>query len=246
MVLFVRLLLLIFALLFMEVSSGRWVSKFAIPKASAVGREIAKQLSSEAFYVAILTTVSHAMVALLLSGVTGITVAWLMWRISSVRTMVSPYLMAAYSTPRIVFLPLFIVWIGFGDTTIVVYATIACFFIFVFNCLSGFDNAGRKTLDILRVLGMKQRQIFFVYLLPASRGYLVSAVLVAFPNAILAAIIGEMILGSGLGGWISFERGMVNVPGLYAATLVATVFATVINVAVQHMGKLARIRMGIE
>lgn len=230
----------------MQIAPGRWVSKFAVAKPSSIAAEFGRQFGSSFFYHAVLTTVFHSVVALIVASIAGILSAWLLWSSVVARRLISPYLIVAYSTPRIVFLPLFIFWFGFGSTTVLVYAIIACFFIFIFNGLEGFDAVGRRLVGVMSVIGLNRRQMLGHCLLPAARGYILAAALVAFPTAVLAAIMGEMILGGGLGGWILLERGKFSITGLYTATIAATAVGAILNTLAQWAGVTLRKRMGDE
>jgi len=230
----------------MEIAPGRWVSIFAVAKPSSIAAEFGRQFGESFFYRAVLTTVFHSVVALIAATIAGILGAWLLWSSVTTRRLISPYLIAAYSTPRIVFLPLFIFWFGFGSGTVLIYAIIACFFIFIFNSLEGFDAAGRRLVGVMSVIGLNKWQMLKYCLVPSARGYILAAALVAFPTAVLAAIMGEMILGGGLGGWILLERGKFSTTGLYTATTAATVVGAILNTLAQWTGVILRKRMGDE
>lgn len=240
-----RLLIIALVLTLMMLAPGRWVSTFAVASPDKIFVELRTAVGTSDFYRALGETVVHAVVPLVASAILGVLTAWVLWLLPKVRRVLESYFAVAYATPRVIFLPLFILWFGSGEMTVYVYVTIACYFIFVFNTLEGFVAKASDLVDVLKIVGLNRLQMLTTYLLPACRDYLLAAALIAFPTAVLGAIIAEMIVGGGVGGWIMAEKAVFSTPGLYAATLTATVFAAVLNLAVQKFGARMRDRMGL-
>jgi len=239
-----RLVVIAAVILFMQLAPGRWVSTFAVARPSAIAAVLGASARDHSLYGYLVVTIYEAGIPFLLAAIFGILTAWLLWSAPRVRRRVAAYFTVGYATPRIIFLPLFILWIGVGTATVMLYVAISVYFIFVFNTLEGFDSSGDQLVGVLKVLGLGKVRICVTYLLPVARGYLLAATLIGFPTAVLAVIIAEMLLGGGLGGWIQTEQGYFNVTGLYAATIAATILVGALNMLVERTGSRIQKRLG--
>src|SRR3546814_20288488 len=124
-----------------------------------------------------------------------------------------------HNLPRITLIPLFVFWLGNGDAPINVYVIGTAFFPMFYNALQGWRSADRQMVDVLSIIGARPRHIFRIYLLPHSREFILSGLLIAAPLTLVAAIVGEMLVGRGLGGLLTLYRVQLDAPGLNPANI---------------------------
>lgn len=80
----------------------------------------------------------------------------------------SPLIYLLYPIPKIVFMPLIMVFLGIGDTSKIFLIVFILFFQVVVTTRDAVKKIPEETLDSLYALGGKRRQAYFYVLLPAA------------------------------------------------------------------------------
>lgn len=242
-----RLAILGGALLFLERAPGRFVPKLFLAKPSAVGEHLGEWIGlgdhDPILWDALRTTLVHAGIGLIGGTVLALAAAFVVWRSTVLARSVEPLLAVIHNVPRITLIPLFVFWLGNGDAPINVYVIGTAFFPMFYNSLQGWRAADRQVVDVLMIMGAKRRHVFTTYLLPQSRELILGGLLIAAPLTLVAAIVGEMLVGTGIGGMLSLYRVSFDAPGLYTATVVASAVGVAINTAVGSVNRRHRTRM---
>lgn len=133
------------------------------------------------------------------------------------------------STPIIAIAPILTIWLGFGPAPKVVVTALLTFFPVLINALSGFRNVDEAIVDYLRSLNASPREIFWHVRWPGARPYLLAALKVVAPLAMIGAVVAEwMGASSGLGRqmWLAYTN--LNMPLLFAAVFVLTALSTML------------------
>jgi len=242
-----RIAILVGALVFLEQAPGTWVPKLFLAKPSAVGERLGEWMGfgdeDPILWDALRTTLLHAGIGLICGTVLALVIAFVVWRSTVLARSVEPLMAVIHNVPRITLIPLFVFWLGNGDAPINVYVIGTAFFPMFYNALQGWRAADRQVIDVLSIMGARPRHIFATYLLPQSREFILSGLLIAAPLTLVAAIVGEMLVGTGIGGMLSLYRVSFDADGLYTATVVASAVGVAINTAVGRVNRRHRTRM---
>jgi NitT/TauT family transport system permease protein len=137
-------------------------------------------------------------------GITGgLIIGW--FRIAE--AFFSPLIYYTYSLPRVALIPLFILWLGIGDQTIVTAASIAVVYLVLINTIAGVKATDPLLIRAAQNLGAQPHQILFRVLLPSSLGIIFSGLRLGIGQALVSVVSGEILIGSsGLGYWIWAAR----------------------------------------
>jgi len=130
-----------------------------------------------------------------------------------------------HSIPLVAVAPLLLIWFGVGITAPTIVAGLACFFPMAVNATRGLRAASASALDLMRVLDASAWQSFVRVRLPASLPYLITALKLGAPAAVLGATVGEWLGTAGI-GYLLFSS-MVNfqIELLWATMVIATAVA---------------------
>jgi len=227
-----------------SLASGRLINPLALPSLGELwtrGVEMFHPSDRAAVYQPVLETGFHAVLGLLLGVFFGTAFALVVGR-SRAGAIIEPYMAFASSLPRVALLPLIVLWVGSGLTTVLLFVALAVFFVVFYNTVQGIRAVDWSTESALRVLGASELELIRHCVAPTVRPHLVAALLIAAPQALLGAVIAEMLLGSGVGGLLIYLRGQFDTPGLYVATLVATVIGVLLNEVVGRFDRRYRLR----
>ena len=138
--------------------------------------------------------------------------------------VLDPFILALNGIPRIALAPLFIIWFGIGEPSKIVLAGMLSFFLCFYATLSGLRSVDPAYISIARVMGANERQTFFKVVLPAASPWIITAMKVSVPFALVGAIVGEfMAATAGLGFKIQLYTAQFDTTGAVTGVLVLMV-----------------------
>ena len=167
------------------------------------------------------TTVLEIAIAFALSVVFGIGSAVILDRNDWLNRIVSPFLTAFNSMPRIALGPLFILWFGIGIASKVVLAFSLGYFIMLLSTLGGLKNVDRDLLLMSRLFGASELRLFRDVRFPWALPSIFAGLKLTLIYCSAGAVIGEMIAAkSGLGVLLQSFSGRFDVAGVLALILI--------------------------
>lgn len=136
-------------------------------------------------------------------------------------------------TPIVAVAPLFVIWFGFGPVPKVLIAALITFFPVLVNGVTGFRSVDRGSLEFVRSLDASRRQIFLLLRVPSAMPYLFAAFRVSIPLSVIGAVVGEWFSGDrGLGSIIIVAHSNLDMPTLFAATVVLALIGIALTILV--------------
>lgn len=169
----------------------------------------------------LITTLLEIAAAFALSVVFGIASAVVLDRNDWLNRIVSPFLTAFNSMPRIALGPLFILWFGIGIASKVVLAFSLGYFIMLLSTLGGLKNVDRDLLLMSRLFGASELRLFRHVRLPWALPGIFAGLRLTLIYCSAGAVIGEMIAAqSGLGLLVQTFSGRFDVAAVMALILV--------------------------
>ncbi|MBP6018655.1 MAG: ABC transporter permease [Burkholderiaceae bacterium] len=166
------------------------------------------------------TTFIEVGAAFALSVAFGILAAIILDRNEGFHDVISPYLAAFNSMPRIALGPIFILWFGIGISSKVVLATSLGFFIILMSTLGGLRNVDRDMLMMSRLYGASNLKLFWFVRLPWALPSVFAGLKLTLIYCMSGAVIGEMIAAqSGLGLLLQTYSGQFDIASVLAVML---------------------------
>jgi NitT/TauT family transport system permease protein len=233
-----RLLVNGLRVLFLVVIIGGWqlatnvgiVDKFFWGQPSGIWTQIVKWVTQGTaqgpLWLQIAVTLEETVLGFLIGVVLGITFGVVLGRNQFLADVLSPYIKAANSIPRVVLGSIFVIGLGLGIQSKVALAVVLVFFIVFFNAFQGVREADRNLLANARILGANQRQLTTEVILPSALTWIIASLHTSFSFALVGAVVGEF-LGSteGIGLMIQTAQGTFNANGVFAAMAILAVVA---------------------
>lgn len=134
--------------------------------------------------------------------VVGIVLGVLMGR-SMLGRLLGPYLYAIFSTPRVVIVPLVIVWFGVGYTGRLFLVFLWSMIAIATSTADGVRNARPDLVEVARSYGASGVEMVRHVLLPGAVPFVLSGLRVGAERAVVGVVIAEMFLQvTGIGGLI--------------------------------------------
>jgi NitT/TauT family transport system permease protein len=183
-------------------------------------------------------TIQETVAGFVLGSVIGIVLGFGIGRYPAVAEVLDPFILAIYSIPKVALAPLFLVWFGIGIFMKIVLAAVTVLFIVFFNTLAGVRNVDRELVDAVWLMGAKPRDVLTKVLVPSAMGWALTGVRIAIPYALIGAIIGELIASNrGIGYLISASASQYDTAGVFAALIVLTALAMILNAIVDEIDR---------
>jgi NitT/TauT family transport system permease protein len=178
-------------------------------------------------------TIQETVAGFVIGSVGGIVLGFAIGRYPAIAEVLDPFILAIYSVPKVALAPLFLVWFGIGLWMKIVLAAVTVIFIVFFNTLAGVRNVDRDLADAVWLMGAKPRDVLMKVVVPSAMGWALTGVRIAIPYALIGAIIGELIASNrGIGYLISSAASAYDTAGVFAALIVLTVLAILLNAIV--------------
>lgn len=238
LVIFGRLVLLFVILVAWQESAGRLISMLFVSKPTLIWDQLIKWSRDGILWTNTWITVKEILLGYVFGAVTGIIVGYLLalWRVVS--RMLDPFIMSLYAIPKVALAPLFIVWFGIGLEMKVVLAAITVFFLVFLNTAAGIKEVDQELINAAKLMGAEKRDIIFKVVIPGSMSGVLTGLRIAIPYALIGAVIGELVASNhGLGYLINDSASTFDIAGVYAALVVLTVIAAILNAVVNQLGK---------
>jgi NitT/TauT family transport system permease protein len=142
-------------------------------------------------------------------------------RSKSMNAMFDPFITAFNASPRLVFLPLVVLWLGLGLWSKVVIVFIGALFPLLINSYEGVRNADKVLINVVRSFGAGEWAIARLVVVPNSMPYIVAGLRLAIGRAILGVVVAEFF-GSedGLGVMMVRASGSYQVDVVFSGLIV--------------------------
>jgi len=157
----------------------------------------------------------------LLAIVAGVPLGFVMALSPVVRDYVNPWMTTLYTTPRIAFAPVLLLWFGVSGGAKVSIVFLGCVFPILINSYYGMRVVNREYVELARSFRLKSRALFFKILLPASVPFVLAGVRLAIGRGLTGVAIAEWFGATeGLGYLIFFAGQTLNIPILFVGVAV--------------------------
>ena len=171
-----------------------------------------------------------------LSIIVGLPLGLLMGRSRTLEALLDPYVTSFNASPRIVWLPLMILWFGIGIWSKIVIVFAGAVFPLLINTYAGVKNVNRVLVNVVRSFGANEWQLMKVVVLPNSLPYIIVGLRLAIGRAILGVVVGEFFGSSqGLGYMIASAATNYKVDVVFVGVAIFMVLSVILTLAVKQL-----------
>jgi NitT/TauT family transport system permease protein len=128
---------------------------------------------------------------LLLAVVVGLPLGILLGRSTTLNAMFDPFVTAFNATPRLVFLPLLMLWFGIGMWSKVAVVFLGALFPLLINTYEGVRNADKVLINVVRSFGANEWDIARLVVVPNSLPFIMVGLRLAIGRAVLGVVVSE-------------------------------------------------------
>ena len=143
-------------------------------------------------------------VGLGMSIAVGLPLGLIMGRSRTLDALLDPYVTALNATPRLIWLPLLIIWAGIGVWSKILIVFLGAVFPLLINTYTGVKNVDRVLINMVRSFGAREWHVMKIVVLPYSVPFIVAGLRLAVGRAVLGVVVGEFFAATkGLGAMIA-------------------------------------------
>ena len=160
-------------------------------------------------------------IGLAMAIVVGLPLGVLLGRSATLNAMIDPFITAFNATPRLVFLPLLMLWFGIGIWSKVAVVFLGALFPLLINTYEGVRNADKLLINVVRSFGAGEWDIARLVVVPNSLPFIIVGLRLAIGRAVLGVVVSEFF-GSqdGLGVMMVRAASQFKVDIVFAGLIV--------------------------
>ena len=127
------------------------------------------------------------------AAILGILIGLLVGWYARIRYALDPFITFLYATPRIVLLPLFIIWFGIGVESKIAVVFLGAIFAILINTAAGVRNLDANLIKVARSFGASDLQLFRTIALPGSVPFILTGLRLGIGHALTGVVVGELV-----------------------------------------------------
>src|ERR1700694_1261958 len=179
-------------------------------------------------WLQVAVTMEETILGFVVGSVLGIVFGVLLGRNRLLSDVLSPYIKAANSIPRVVLGALFAISRGLDIRSKIATAAVLGFFVGFFNAFQGVREVDRNLLANARILGADNRRLTTEIIIPSAMSWIIASLHTSFGLALVGAVVGELFGATqGVGELIYSAKNLYDANGVFAGMLLLAVLALV-------------------
>jgi NitT/TauT family transport system permease protein len=184
-------------------------------------------------------SISNLLIGLAISAAIGIPVGLFMGASRTADLILSPYVWAMTSLPRVALIPLLILILGFGNEMQLTIIVLSAVFPIMVNCMAGVKTVDPSLVRAGQVFGTNRPQMYLKVILPFTLPFVISGINQGIARGLVGMLIGELLGGGGNGLGFLLDRAgdRFDAPMLYAVLIILAVMSVSL---IQFMNWLER------
>jgi NitT/TauT family transport system permease protein len=229
-----QIVLALVVLLVWQGSSGRIFDVFFVSNPVDVARRLYTWTVTGSIVLHIWGTVYATVAGFALGSVAGVLMGLWLGLSPFASRLLHPFIWAFNALPKVALAPLFILWFGLGIESKIALAAMLVLFIVFMNTYQGVKDVDQDLIDALRLMKGTRLQVLMKVIIPSSVSWIFTGFKIALPNALIGAVIGEMIASSyGLGYLVQLSGAQFDTAGVFAVLVVIGLLAVALNQIIQ-------------
>jgi NitT/TauT family transport system permease protein len=179
-------------------------------------------------WLQVVVTMEETILGFLVGSVLGIIFGVLLGRNRLLSDVLSPYIKAANSIPRVVLGALFAISLGLDIRSKIATAAVLVFFVVFFNAFQGVREVDRNLVANARILGANSRRLTTEIVIPSAMSWIVASLHISFGLALVGAVVGELFGATqGVGQLIYNAEHNFDANGVFAGMLLLATVALI-------------------
>jgi ABC-type nitrate/sulfonate/bicarbonate transport system permease component len=193
------------------------VTPFLLPKLTTVLERMWTDAASGELWQNLSLTLYRSLVGFAIATVIGLALGFAVTCNRVARWLLDPLISVGFPMPKIAFLPIITLWLGFHDLSKISMVVFDAVFPVITATIAATMSVERQLLWSARNLGASERELLHEVVFPAALPQIMTGLQVSLPIALIVCIVAEMKMGGvGLGGAMITASRFADSPGVFA------------------------------
>jgi len=202
------------------VANARIWSVLFFPGPWDVAQAFVKLFQSDDIWLDIATSGQELAIGYGMAIVIGLLIGLLMGWYMRFQYALDPFVNFFYSTPRIVFIPIFILWLGIDMQPKIAVIFLGAVFPIIINTMAGVRNTEAALLRVARSFGASDALTFRRVVLPGSVPFILTGFRLGIGHALTGLVVAEYIAAKhGVGQLIAIAGQTFQTPKMFAGVV---------------------------
>ena len=207
-----------------------------VPTLQRIGLAFAALVTDGKFYTNLWVTMYEVTVALAIGGMAGLFVGIVLGGSRFLGQAFEPYVHYLGPTPKIIFLPIMIMWFGVGPGSKVAMGAFSCFFPVVLSVAVGMRAIPPILIRVGQSFRANRRKMVMKIYLPAMRAPVINGFRLGFGVSLIGVLLAETKLSNqGIGFQVIQYYQQFNMPAMYALLIAIFMLSIGANVALTYL-----------
>lgn len=192
-----------------------------LPSPSTVVSRLVDLVADGSLPMDLALSLMRTFAGLALAVMIGVALGIAMARSRPLHWLLDPLVSLGFPSPKIAFIPVFILWFGIDSLSKSLLVAFACVFPVVIATYDAARGVRRAIVWSAQSLGTSRRRVMWRVLLPACQPRIFAALRVAMPVALITTFTSEMVAGGGgMGASLMYAQRFFESPTVYAYIVV--------------------------
>ena len=202
------------------VANARIWSVLFLPGPWDVAQAFVQLFQSDDIWLDIATSGEELAIGYGMAIVIGLLIGLLMGWYTRFQYALDPFVNFFYSTPRIVFIPIFILWLGIDMQPKIAVIFLGAVFPIIINTMAGVRNTEAALLRVARSFGASDALTFRRVVLPGSVPFILTGFRLGIGHALTGLVVAEYIAAKhGVGQLIAIAGQTFQTPKMFAGVV---------------------------
>ncbi len=214
------------------------VSPVVLPRPESVVESLEALLQNSTIWSGLWLTLLEILAAFAIAAVTGIAAGFYCSRTPLRGRVAEPLFAWGYLAPLILFYPLFILWIGIGPWSKIIYAGANAFFPVALLSLRGFRAIDQRYVRVAHAFGASKGQTDRLVKIQAALPMVMAALRIGFALTIIGVILTEMLAAErGLGHELARASQTLQSATAFALIAILLVVVAALQLTIDRVGR---------
>ena len=205
---------------------------FTVP--SGIAATLWQMFASGSIWAPLAVSAEAFILGLGLAILVGLPLGVLLGRSSVLAAMCDPFITAFNATPRLVFLPLLLLWFGLGLWSKLAVVFLGALFPLLINTYEGVRHADRLLINVVRSFGASEWDIARLVVVPNALPFIIVGLRLAIGRAVLGVVVAEFFgAQDGLGVVMVRAASEFKVDVVFAGLIVFAALSLIMTGLVQ-------------
>ena len=180
-------------------------------------------------------SLARALCGLVLATLGGVVLGLLMARNRAIEWLVDPLVALGFPSPKIAFIPIFILWFGIESLSKILLVTFACIFPVIIGTYSAARAVSRQFVWSALSLGSNPFSVFLHVILPACYPRIFTTFRIVVPVGLITTFTAEMVAGGGgMGATLIYSQRFFESPTVFAYIVVMLAIGLVVDATMRR------------